>query len=354
MIAPHFIVEDISVASIAADQERLRDDEPESEAVALAQGCRQRLLSAGTTPGSIPNFGHWDISEYLAYIRVPVAILQGADDQYGTMRQVEIAQEECYCPVDVTVIPGAGHSPHREAPEATLDTISEFARRDFIRAMTARRGAPPVTLGLKQLVWRCRDEHPFVHRRQSSAAAMGLCPRRCRGSRCRSRYPVRRPWRWCHPGSVTSFRRGIRRCATGFALNDHGFFWESQQILEAVWAAAPQGGRERILLRACIQIAAANLQAADAEASRRGAAARRGAGRTRDAQPAQGGRRRRRVCRLLSDRRAVGAAEGQTGAAAALPRPIGWSSAPSAGHETKCMFLRFRLDLLQKHALLCI
>ena len=44
------------------------------------------------------------------------------------------------------------------------------------------------------------------------------------------------------------------------ALNDHGYFWESQEILEAVWAAAPQGGRERILLRACIQIANANLR----------------------------------------------------------------------------------------------
>jgi len=46
----------------------------------------------------------------------------------------------------------------------------------------------------------------------------------------------------------------------GIALNDHGYFWESQEILEAVWAAAPQGGRERILLRACIQIANANLR----------------------------------------------------------------------------------------------
>ena len=46
----------------------------------------------------------------------------------------------------------------------------------------------------------------------------------------------------------------------GLALNDHGFFWESQQVLEAVWAAAPQGGRERILLRACILIATANLR----------------------------------------------------------------------------------------------
>ena len=45
----------------------------------------------------------------------------------------------------------------------------------------------------------------------------------------------------------------------GIALNDAGYFWEAQEILEAVWAAAPQGGRERILLRACIQIANANL-----------------------------------------------------------------------------------------------
>src|SRR5437660_12337562 len=36
------------------------------------------------------------------------------------------------------------------------------------------------------------------------------------------------------------------------ALNDAGYFWESPEILEAVWAAAPRGGRERSLLGACI------------------------------------------------------------------------------------------------------
>ncbi len=46
----------------------------------------------------------------------------------------------------------------------------------------------------------------------------------------------------------------------GIMLNDRGYFWEAQEILEAVWAAAPQGGRERILLRACILIANANLR----------------------------------------------------------------------------------------------
>ena len=76
-----------------------------------------------------PEFRNWDISEYLAYIRIPLMVVQGVDDQYGTMRQVEIAKEECYCPVDVVVIPGAGHSPHREAPGATLDVIAEFAER---------------------------------------------------------------------------------------------------------------------------------------------------------------------------------------------------------------------------------
>jgi hypothetical protein len=46
----------------------------------------------------------------------------------------------------------------------------------------------------------------------------------------------------------------------GLALNDRGYFWEAQEILETVWAAAPQGGRERILLRACILIASGNLR----------------------------------------------------------------------------------------------
>ena len=46
----------------------------------------------------------------------------------------------------------------------------------------------------------------------------------------------------------------------GLALNDAGFFWESHEVLEAVWKAAPKGGCDRILLRAFIQIANANLK----------------------------------------------------------------------------------------------
>jgi pimeloyl-ACP methyl ester carboxylesterase len=128
MIAPHFVVEDISVSSIA-DIKTAYETAGLKAKLARWHGDVDNAFYGWNGAWLDPKFRNWDISEYLAYIRVPVAILQGADDQYGTIRQIEIAQEECYCPVDVTIVPGAGHSPHREAPGATLDVISEFARR---------------------------------------------------------------------------------------------------------------------------------------------------------------------------------------------------------------------------------
>src|SRR6202163_3531028 len=98
MIAPHFVVEDVGIRSIA-----------ETKKAYETAGLRSKLerwhrdvdntFYGWNDAWLDPRFRGWDISEYLAYIRVPVAILQGVDDEYGTMRQVEIAQEECYCPV---------------------------------------------------------------------------------------------------------------------------------------------------------------------------------------------------------------------------------------------------------------
>ena len=126
LIAPHFIVEDVSVASIAEIRNAYETTNLK-EKLSRWHKDVDNAFHGWNGAWLDPKFRNWDISEYLAYIRVPVAILQGADDQYGTMRQIEIAQEECYCPVDVTVIPGAGHQPHREAPGPTLDAITDFA-----------------------------------------------------------------------------------------------------------------------------------------------------------------------------------------------------------------------------------
>ena len=93
MIAPHFVVEDISVASIAAIKQAYETSNLKAK---LARWHRDvdNAFYGWNGAWLDPQFRDWDISEYLAYIRVPVAILQGVDDEYGTIRQLEIAQQE--------------------------------------------------------------------------------------------------------------------------------------------------------------------------------------------------------------------------------------------------------------------
>lgn len=126
MIAPHFIVEDMSVVSIAEIKTAYETSDLKGKLSRWHKDV-DNAFYGWNSAWLDPTFRAWDISEYLAYIRVPVAILQGADDRYGTLRQLEIAQQECYCPVEMTIIPGAGHSPHREAPDPTLQAVTEFA-----------------------------------------------------------------------------------------------------------------------------------------------------------------------------------------------------------------------------------
>ena len=128
LMAPHFFTEEMGLAEIrrtSADYAAgsLRDKLKRWHATSIA------LSAPGASLGFDPDFRNWDITEALGYIRVPLLIVQGADDQYGTMRQIEAAQEECYCPVDVAILPGARHSPHRDAPEATLDVTAGFINR---------------------------------------------------------------------------------------------------------------------------------------------------------------------------------------------------------------------------------
>jgi pimeloyl-ACP methyl ester carboxylesterase len=128
LMAPHFIVEDVTIRSIAEIRQsfdttdvRQRFRRWHADADATVRGWTDVWLKN--------DFHAWDISDALAYIRVPVLIIQGDEDHYGTVRQIEIAQEECYCPVDVLLMPGIKHVPHREATEQTLKAIAAFSGR---------------------------------------------------------------------------------------------------------------------------------------------------------------------------------------------------------------------------------
>ena len=141
LMAPHFIVEDVTINSIREIRHafdttdvRQRFQRWHADADATVRGWTDVWMKN--------DFKSWDISDRLAYIRVPILIIQGEHDHYGTERQIEIAREECYCPVDVLLIPGIQHIPHREAPEATLERDRRFLPAAPPRARRSPAGRP--------------------------------------------------------------------------------------------------------------------------------------------------------------------------------------------------------------------
>jgi len=68
----------------------------------------------------------WNIEEYLGHINAPVLFIQGENDQYGTLEQLEAIRKGVSGPVISEIIPECGHIPHHEAEDAVLATMHTF------------------------------------------------------------------------------------------------------------------------------------------------------------------------------------------------------------------------------------
>lgn len=128
LLAPHVFVEDLSVASIAEAKVQFETTNlPEKlarhhrDAAKTFWGWNQIWLH--------PEFRAWNIEEYLPRIACPVLVIQGVDDQYGTMAQVEAIQRQAAGKVQVVALKNCRHSPQRDQPEATLEAITQFVSR---------------------------------------------------------------------------------------------------------------------------------------------------------------------------------------------------------------------------------
>ncbi len=75
-----------------------------------------------------PEFAKWTIEPYVERVTVPTLVIQGEDDEYGTLRQIEAIERLARGRVERVVLPRVGHSPHRDAPEAVLDAVVAFTR----------------------------------------------------------------------------------------------------------------------------------------------------------------------------------------------------------------------------------
>lgn len=124
VIAPHVFVEDVSVQSITQARQAY-----------TGTGLRARLARYHDDVDSAfwgwndiwldPAFRDWNIEGALGAIRCPLLAVQGFDDEYGTMAQMEsIGQHVRHA--QIVKLPACGHSPHRDAPDVLNQHIKAF------------------------------------------------------------------------------------------------------------------------------------------------------------------------------------------------------------------------------------
>jgi pimeloyl-ACP methyl ester carboxylesterase len=127
--APHVFTEPHGLASIARMREAYRDTDLRAR-LSRHHGDNVDVAFRGWNDVWLnPEFAAWNIEEYLPAIRVPILILQGEDDEYGTWRQVEAIERQSGGSVESIAIPDCGHSPHREQPDVTLRAMADFVMR---------------------------------------------------------------------------------------------------------------------------------------------------------------------------------------------------------------------------------
>ena len=127
LMAPHVMVEDLSIASIEDAKVAWRTTDLRAR---LAR-YHDDVDAAFTGWNDIwldPDFRAWSIEDETRRVRCPVLAIQGEDDEYGTMAQVE--RIAALAPdVDLVRLADCRHSPHRDQPKAVLDALVRFVDR---------------------------------------------------------------------------------------------------------------------------------------------------------------------------------------------------------------------------------
>jgi pimeloyl-ACP methyl ester carboxylesterase len=125
-MAPHVFVEPVCVESIAKIRETYRTTD-----------LRQRLARYHARVDDAflgwadiwlePGFRNWSIEGLVDRIAEPMLLIQGRDDEYGTLAQLDRIEARAKGPTSRLVLDSCGHSPHRDQEAAVLDAIAAFA-----------------------------------------------------------------------------------------------------------------------------------------------------------------------------------------------------------------------------------
>lgn len=126
--APHVFVEPVCVESIARIAQAYETTRLRKRLERYHGDNTDSMFRTWTDVWLRPEFRKWNIEEYLPSIESPVLAVQGEDDEYGTIRQVEAVVTQVSGPARSLVLARCGHSPHSDQPDAVLEAAGRFVR----------------------------------------------------------------------------------------------------------------------------------------------------------------------------------------------------------------------------------
>ena len=127
-MAPHVFIEPICLTSIHKAAKAFEETDLKDRLARYHRDARKTFYGWADV-WLDPNFVSWDIREdYLPGVRCPVLAIQGLDDVYGTMAQLDETKKRVAGPCRLVKLENCGHSPFRDQPEKTLAEISAFLK----------------------------------------------------------------------------------------------------------------------------------------------------------------------------------------------------------------------------------
>lgn len=124
VMAPHEFVEEETLAGIRTAR-KFWSSSDWPQRLARYHRDAQRVFHDWNDCWLWPEFRAWNIEDYLPEIRCPVLAIQGEDDEYATLRQIEVIAEKVPG-TQLCCLANCGHSPQRDQEAAVLAAIAGF------------------------------------------------------------------------------------------------------------------------------------------------------------------------------------------------------------------------------------
>lgn len=126
LMAPHVFVESLSIDSIMQAAKLYRTTDLPEKLSRYHSPCVDSTFWGWNDIWLHEDFRTWNIESYLPSINVPVLLLQGVQDQYGTLAQLEAIESQVSGFSESHLIEDCGHAPYRDQSEVVLKFCSQF------------------------------------------------------------------------------------------------------------------------------------------------------------------------------------------------------------------------------------